>query len=535
MREAEAELAAAPVASTAPAPQAISVDQMAPYRFRSFTGAKFPGGMSGAEFGALDYWSLRERSSAFFATRLFARGIVRRLVTGVITAGLYLECTPVESLLGLAEDSLVDWAESVEQRFTLWSKDPFLCDTREQQSFGALQAAAFREALVAGDCLVALVAAPGTKIPRIKLISGELVRTPSMGAGKLAPGHRINEGVELDAQGRHVAYWIRQDDGSSKRLPAWGEKSGRRLAWLVYASDKRHDEVRGQPLLSLVLQSISELDKYRDSTQRKALLNSVLAAWIEKTEDKPGSRGLSMGAIRNDSVQVATGDGSESREFSATEFLPGMWVEELQTGEKIHQTGGQGTDEKYGDFEEAIVQGIAWSLEIPPEILRLSFSSNYSASKAAENNFAVYLFATRTFFGEQFCQPIYVEWLLAESLAGNIPAQGLLDAWRDPASYVTFGAWTLSDWSGNVKPSVDPVKQVNAYMLAMSRGLIAPETACREFSGQKLSRNLRSLKKYYAALKEAGVPDVQPKPEPSSKFGDDSESDDEPKDKEDAA
>lgn len=504
---------------------------------RPFGGEQFAGGLGAVELPALDYWTLRTRSSTCFERKLFARGIIRRLVSAVITAGLYLEVTPVESLLGLEEDSLADWSEDVEQRFALWGKDPFLCDVCEQSSFGALQETVFREALIAGDVLATLVVAPGTKIPRIRIYRGDMVQTPLLRQA-LTPGHRIEHGVELDSQNRHVAYWVYQRDGTHKRLPAWGEKSGRRLAWLVYATDKRVDEVRGQPLLGLVLQSIAELDKYRTSTQRKAAVNSFLAMWVEKTEERPGSRALSMGAQRADSVIAKVQDGSDSREYKATQYLPGMVVEELQVGEKIHQTSGNGTDEKYGEFEAAILQGIAWGFEIPPEVLRLSFSSNYSASKAAENNFAVYLFKARTFFGEQFCQPIYVEWLLAEVLAGNILAAGLLDSWRAPEQYVTFGAWTFADWSGNVKPSVDPVKQVTAYDRAIMRGLIAPETAAREFSGQKLSRNLRSLAKYIQALKDAGVPDVQPKPEPQIPVADDddeSDSDDEKQDRENAA
>lgn len=516
--------------------KAIHVDDMPQVRYRAYGGENQPGTLGAINITQLDYWTLRKRSDEFFSTRLFARGLVRRLVTGVVTAGLYLECIPVESLLGKPEDSLTEWAEDTEQRFTIWGKDAFLCDATEQHTFGALQEAAFREALVSGDALVTMVADSVIEIPRVRLYRGDTVQTPALQM-KLAAGNSIKHGVELDKHGRHVAYWVTQEDGTHKRLACWGPRSGRRLAWLVYASDRRLDEVRGMPLLSLALQNMAQLERYRDSTLTKAELNAKLALWIEKTEDRPGSRALSAGAVRVDATVATTSDGSTSREFQRNQFMDGWVVEELQTGEKIHQTGGNGTDEKYGEFEEAITQGVAWAYEIPPEILRLSFSSNYSASKAAENNFAVYLFKTRTFFGEQFCQPIYVEWLLSECLAGNVQAPGLIESWRDPKAYVTFGAWTLSDWSGNVKPSVDPVKQVNAYDRAIMRGLIDPATACREFSGQKLSRNLRALTKYMAALKEAGVPNVMPEPvqaDPNEEESDDDDDEDR-KDREDAA
>jgi capsid protein len=511
----------------APTPSAVHINDLPPARFRAYGGENQPGALGAVNITQLDYWTLRARSADFFTTRLFARGIVRRLVTGVITAGLYLESTPVESILGRQDDELAPWAEDVEQRFAIWAKLPIACDAAEQATFGALQETAFREALISGDALVTLTMSGGK--PRVKLYRGDVVQSPIL-APKLPLGTQIKHGVEVDADGKHLAYWIVQTNGEYRRLPCWGA-SGRRLAWLVYASDRRLDAVRGEPLLSLAMQGIAHLEQYRDATITKADLNSRIALWIEKTEDKPGSRALTGGAVRVATASTTTANGDATREFRVNHYLPGMVVEELQTGEKIHQVAGNGTDEKYGDFEEAITQGVAWAFEIPPEVLRLSFSSNYSASKAAENNFAVYLFKTRTFFGEQFCQPIYVDWLISSVLAGDIQATGLLESWR-ARDLSMFGAWTLADWSGNVKPSVDPVKQVAAYKEGILLGLIDPATACREFSGQKLSRNLRALAKYMTALKAAGVPEMQPKPTPQP-IG--AEDDEDAKNREDAA
>src|SRR5690606_29930048 len=103
-----------------------------------------------------DYWTLRNRSAALFKTNIYARGIVRRLVTNIINVGLHLEAVPDESILGIEETTLSDWAELVENRFALWECNPDLCDVRGQKSFGSLQIAAKREALVSGDVLVTL-------------------------------------------------------------------------------------------------------------------------------------------------------------------------------------------------------------------------------------------------------------------------------------------------------------------------------------------------------------------------------------------
>jgi hypothetical protein len=84
------------------------------------TGSKFEGGFGATQLIVPDYWTLRARSRQLFKTNLYARGLIRRLVTNEIAIGLHLEATPVESLLGVPEDSLAEWSEDIETRFALW-------------------------------------------------------------------------------------------------------------------------------------------------------------------------------------------------------------------------------------------------------------------------------------------------------------------------------------------------------------------------------------------------------------------------------
>lgn len=480
----------------------------APIRYGLHDGDKYAGGFGLTEVLEPDYWTLRHRSAQLFRSNLYARGIVRRLITNEINTGLHLEALPEEGVLGAAEDSLSDWAEEVENRFHLWSKSPGVCDHKKRSTFGALQAAARLEALVSGDVLVVLVQDRRTRLPAVQLVRGELVQSPAN--QKAQRGHRIEHGVELDSQGRHVAYWIDQEDGTSRRLPAWGEKSGRRIAWLVYGTENRLDDVRGEPLLSLVLQSLREVDRYRDSAQRKAWINAILAMSIEKAVDKPGSRPLSASGIRRGPALQQDSQG-KSREFIAVEHIPGLVVQELQVGETIKAHSSAGTDEKFSDFEAAIVHGVAWALEIPPEILTLSFSANYSASAAAIKEFKAYLDRIRNTFGETFCQPIYAEWLLSESLNGKISAPGLTEAWRDPEQHDVLAAWFNADWCGHIKPSTDVFKEGRGYALMLDRGLISHDRASREMTGTKFSKNVKKLKRELELLREAGLmPQIEP-------------------------
>lgn len=499
------EVIADPFPATEAPARAVVLNQLSQWRYSYNDGSKFAGGYGYTNLLLTDYWTLRARSSELFETNLYARGIVRRLITNEINDGLKLQSMPEEQILGKKEDELADWTETVENRFQLWCDRPVLCDQAERLSFGALQAVARMEALVDGDVLVVLRQDPRTGLPRVQLIKGSQVQTPM---GALAYGATIKHGVELDSSGRHVAFYIAQEDGTSKRLPAFGEKSGRRLAWLVYGTDKRLDDVRGKPLLSLVLQSLKEIDRFRDAKQRAAVVAGSLAVFVQKNEDKPGTLPMMGGAVRRGTA-VAEGAGgtpAEPRTFRTAEWLPGTVVDELQHGEVPHAFQSNAATEGFSDFEQAIVHAIAWCFEIPPEILTLEFSSNYSASKAAINEFAMYLNRMRADFGASFCQPIYVEWLIAEVTAKRVTAAGLLEAWRDAAQYDLFAAWISSSWSGQIKPSVDPVKEAAGYAAKLELGAITYDQVSRETSGSKFTKNIKQQAREIEMLVKAREP-----------------------------
>lgn len=496
-----------------PAYPRVSVDDLNTFAFNGnvnvastfYDGDKFAGGFGTTQLHTIDYWTLRARSAQLFNDNLYARGLIRRLITNEINTGLIPEAAPEGEILGIGEDELNDWSETTETRFGIWSKSPQVCDWKGVSTFGAIQRTARLEALVSGDVLVVLRQSRKTRLPSVQLVSGNSVQTPLTSDFKVRRGHSITHGVEKDGQGRIVAYWIRQDDGKSKRLPAFGERSGRRIAWLVYGTDKRMGEVRGQPLLSLVLQSLKEIDRYRDSVQRKAVINSILAMFIRKDQDKMGTLPIQGGAVRADSVTTADADGS-TRKFNIAQQIPGMVMEELQHGETPVGFEAAGTDLKFGDFEEAIIQGIAWANEIPPEILRLSFSNNYSASQAAINEFRIYLNKVWSDWGETFCTPIYNEWLISETLTQNVIAPGLLEAWRDPLQYDIFGAWTTVDWYGSIKPSTDMFKATKGSQNLVVNGWSTNAREARQLTGTKFSKNMKRLKRENEQLAEAKRP-----------------------------
>ena len=508
-------------------PERFSVDDLPRYQAHSSLGGnpypgysatwggdKWSGSFGETKIFSANYWELRARSDQLFHENLYARGIVRRLVTSEINTGLMLEAEPLYELVpSLSEDGAQEWSSETENRFEIWARTPSLCDYEGRRTYAQLQETIRREALVSGDVLVVLrhPRTPNTP-PAVQIIRGSRVASPIDSEPR--KGNRVVHGVELDPRGRQVAYHVSKPATSlgsaleTTRIPTVGERSGKRVAWIVYGTDFRQDDVRGQPLLSIVLQSLKEIDRYRDSEQRAATVNSLLAMFITKEPGTLGTLPVTGGAVRQ-ARATGTGLDGQERQYNLAGQFPGLVFEELNAGEVPKAFDTSRPNVNYPVFEAAVLSAVAWANEIPPEVLLLSFSSNYSASKAAINEFKAYIARVRSSFGSDVCQPIYCEWLVTEALAGRLPnSQAFLSAWRDPAKFVEFGAWVLADWGGPVKPSIEHAKDVQAYIKAIEARLISRDRATKDLYGVRfavVARRIAGEDKIMAALGASGI------------------------------
>jgi capsid protein len=255
-----------------------------------------------------------------------------------------------------------------------------------------------------------------------------------------------------------------------------------------------------------MLQSLKDIDRYRDSVLRKAVINSILAMFIKKGEEKLGSLPMQGSAIRSDLVETAGTATAEPRTFNINRYVAGTVIDELQVGEEPIAMTSAGTDEKFGDFESAMISAMAWANEIPPEILTQAFSNNYSASQASINEFKIYLNKFWTDFGESFCSPIYNDWLISETLNGKIKAMGLLEAWADQRQYAKYSAYVSAEWYGSIKPSTDMVKATKASESLVANGWSTNAREARGLTGTSYARNIKTLKRENELKVEALTP-----------------------------
>lgn len=442
----------------------------------------------------VDYYTIRTRSDQLFRSNEYAAGLLDRVVTNEVHTGLTPESYPVAEVLGLSDDEAAEFSDSLETRFSLWASTPELCDYYGESTFGQLQAQRELEALIGGDCLVVIRQHPRYKLPTLQIIPADKINTPV--SADIAAKHEIHYGIEIDARGRKVAAW-----SDNERFAFRGRRSGRTTARMYYAGDKRVQDVRGMPLLGVVLQSLRDLSRYKDSATRQAVVNSLIAMWVETPENKLSGRGVSMSAATNTSKTVKDGAGAlKVSQFGA--MFPGTAIEGLAPGAKLQMNGGNGVDVNFKVFEEAITAAIAWSRGIPPEIYRLAFSSNYSASQAALNEYVLKIALSWSRQGSNFCQPIFEEWVIAESLLGKINLPGFMASLNDATRYDVRAAWVKCQWLGSVKPTTDPAKQIKAARERLELGLDSFATVCRALTGQKFDNVVKRQRRERAILEE---------------------------------
>jgi lambda family phage portal protein len=453
----------------------------------------------------LDYWSLRERSAGLFYKNSYARGFIRRLVTNVINTGITPECTPDYETLGLNEDTMTEWAEDVETKFKSWGDSRQIIDIKSQRDWAEIQRTVYREALVGGDCVLIIRQQSRTKLPQLQIITGDRVKTPvdrtfSMSDG----GNQIIDGVEVDTSGKHLAYYIEQDDGTSKRVAARGTRSLRTNAVMIYGIDKREDGVRGMPALGIAIQALNDLDRYKHSAIRKAQINAMIVGFIKRNSHKPASNPINSAATKRGEGSIDST--AYDRDVNFAEMMSGVFMQRLQEGEEPQPFSTSGTDINLGEFESIIIRALAWGMEMPPSVAMLSNDKSFSASQADLNEWRYFLNKERQWLGVQLCNPVFEEWFLSELLLGEIEADGFIESYTDPQGFRIRRAWLNAEWYGGVKLNADLGKIQKYYDWLLDNGLITYERACRELTNSKFNKNVKRLNKELEALMAAKQP-----------------------------
>lgn len=456
--------------------------------------------------------TLRQRGRMLYMAAPVAASAINTVRTKMIGTGLKLKCAIDREILGISKEAAQKWQKKTEAEFKMWAEKSVNCDALGVNNFYELQSTAVKAWLMSGDAFAVLKRVEGSCLNpyslRIHLIEADRVRTPlssdmfdysagiyGLTEGRTKGGNKIHDGVEVDKNGKIIAYYVHNDypnqmiwyePSEPVRVEVRGKLTG--LPNILQIMDtERPEQYRGITYLAPVIEVLLQSRRYTESELVAALVQAMMTGWIERDDNSSG-----IDFLENDEDDE---DDAESPEY---QMRPGE-VYRLKRGEKIVFGNPNVPTAGFAQFMDSIFEMAGAALEIPKEVLLKKFTASYSASKGALEEMREMIKMRRSWFVSDFCKPIYEAWLAEAVAIGRIKAPGFFD---DP---LIREAWCGSRWDGPAQTHLDPKKEAEANAQLVDRGWKTNETVTREFYGEDFAENVAILAEELQLMKDAGL------------------------------
>lgn len=346
------------------------------------------------------------------------------------------------------------WAESTD------------CDARGRHDIYGLQSIAMSSVVESGEVLIRMRPrreSDGLSVPfQLDVIEPDrLVETVD---GELRSGGLVSRGIEYDAIGRRVAYYLYQHHpGASVRgiRGDWSRYSRVPANEVihVYRQDRPEQE-RGVSWLAPVIMTLRELDIYEDAYLKRQQIANLFAMMV-LTDGDPGE---------TEQVYSDLTDG----------LMPGATYT-MRPGQTVEFSEPPKADD-YGPFTKQSLYRVAAGLGVTAEALSGDLSQvNFSSGRMGWQEFGRAIDSWRwQMFIPQFCNGV-ARWF----------------------SDVT-GINGKPEWTPPARTLIDPTREVPAITDAIRAGLMSLPEAQRE-QGYDPDRLLEEIAEYNAKLDALGI------------------------------
>lgn len=467
-------------------------------------------GLSSADAGILGSRDLMvSRARDLARNHGWASGAVSRYVDSVIGANLRWASQPDWRSLGITRDQAAELSLRMEAEWRSFANDPLkLCDLERRHRMGGLFGLAFRHQVVDGDGLLVLHWRPdrgGRFATCVQGVDPDRLSTPV----GVVDGPQMRAGVELDADGAAVAYHVRDAHpadwglGFDQRQLTWTRvpretPMGRPVAIHHYGT-LQYGQHRGVSAFAPILREARVMDRYTQAELGAAILNAILAAYIESPLDPD----LLVELVSDDPKMSAY---QQYRDVWAEErgvTLGGNKLAALAPGEKIGFINAARPASQFGDFMHALQANL--SAGFTPGLSLEQFTgdwsrSNYSSARGGMVEAAKTVVADRLRFQEDVADLVKLAVIEEAVLRGRIPLPA-----GAPDFHEAYTAYLAGRWIGPGRGWVDPVKEAQAAQIRMQAGISTLEHECAE-QGLDWEEVVAQRARELQALKEAGLP-----------------------------
>ena len=469
---------------------------------KNLKGFRVESGSPAEDINANNY-TLRQRSRMLFMSAPIAAAALKRQRTNIVGAGLRLKPTIDRETLGMTQEQAEEWQRHTQAEFELWAKRKQACDATGVNNFYGMQQLVALSYPMSGDVFALIKRVEATPLMpyslRLHILEADRVRTPAAGSGsgvstnpllmdittgKAENGNIIYDGVEVDKNGAVVAYHVANtypnqwDAGITRfvRVEAYGKETG--LPNILHIMDtERPEQYRGVPYLAQVIEPLLQMRRYTEAEIAAAVVQSFLTAFVKSEAD---TSSIPMNEVGGEGEQEVSRDPNEYEMGVAT-------INMLEPGEDVVFNNPTHPNTGFDVFMRSLSEQVGACLEMPADLLLMSFNSSYSASRAALLEAWKGFRMRREWLTDDFCRPVYEIWLTEAVARGRIIAPGFL---TDP---IIRQAYLGSEWIGPSQGQLDPTKEVAAAVSAIENGLSTREAEAVKLNGSQFTSNVDKL------------------------------------------
>lgn len=336
-------------------------------------------------------------------------------------------------------------------------------DSTGEMDFYELQGLALRELLEAGECFVKINFSSQKKNILLQFIDADRIwsnRTESV------VGNEIRNGIEIDANGKHVAYYVNDHPGAYTKKTEEKRVQAKDMIHLFFR--KRIDQTRGVPIFSSVINQLHDLNEYVEAELVSARIAACLSVMIRRQH-----QGLPSQNDDGDNIQS---------------LHPGM-IARLAPGEDIAVIDPKRPGDQFPAFTAFQIRSVASGVNLSYEAIAKDYSKvNYSSGRLALLQDRASYRIIQNFLINHFCDRVVNEIQELRFLRGEQ---------REiyPVSWLCPGF----EW-------VDPEKEMASQIEAIKNNLKSKSQVVAEM-GRDYEEVLMQRKKEMDLEKEIGVHD----------------------------
>jgi lambda family phage portal protein len=397
--------------------------------------------------GRQDLEATRAQARDLYRRNPYGRGTVNSIVANLIGCGIKPQAKVVREKLQTPDEKTNDAID------TLWARWAKRCDKAGKRSFYEIQRSVERELFVAGECLVQISVTQDKTRP-VPLVL-EVIPSERL-SDKEDPGKdggtRIIQGVEMNADGVPLAYWVYPTHPGDSVVMRFDPVRVPADQMIHIYEDLEPGQVRGLTKFLTVAGAFEGLAQYLDFELAGARTRSAFALMFTQN-----ATGLNL---------LSTGDTSDTKDAANNDvgYLEGGMIFHGRPGEDLKGVGPSVSSTAFDPFVTQMLRMIARGLDVAYELVARDLTKvTYLSARQGENQDRRHWEPQQEFLNSSFNLPVYERFLQVAALSGALLIKGPITDRHKAVDFVRPG-W---DW-------IDPSKDIQGDVTAIQAGLRSP-------------------------------------------------------------